>query len=310
MKQVFIIIIIFFLFGKHWTQDPIFFNNQQNRVFLNPAHSGLVESFSLGLNYRNQWPELAGNYKTFTAEVNQYLGKGNGLSFTFMNDNAANTLNKNEYALGYGHLFTFKEKHNLSIGVQVAYFQKYLNFNNLTFGNMIDPRRGFVYSLDSANQINDRVSNIDLNFGLLYYNKIFFGGLTLKHLNSPDESILTPTNIKSNLPILVSGQLGGKIKIKEYLQIIPTLVYYEQSTFRALNLLVTTRFREVQLDIGYSDGNGMIIGAGANFDKISFGYYYQKTDRLNTWSMVSTHEVRVLFKTESFNKENNHYFDF
>lgn len=309
MKHLIFVLCIFFL-GKLISQDPVFFNNQQNRIYLNPAHTGLVESFSLGVNYRNQWPELSGNYKTLTTEVNQYLGKGNGISFTFMHDNAANTLVKNEYALGYGHLFNFKENHNISIGVQVAYFQKQVNFNNLTFGNMIDPRRGFVYSKDSVNQLNDRKANVDLNFGILYYNKVMFGGFTIKHINQPNESVMVSTNEKSGLPIQFSGQLGGKIKIKEFIQIIPSIVYYQQQSFRALNLLVTTRFREVQLDMGYSDGNGVIIGAGVNIQKISVGYYYQKTDRLNSWSMVSTHEVRVLFKTESFNKENSNFFDF
>ncbi len=227
-----------------------------------------------------------------------------------MHDDAANTIVKNEYALGYGHLFNFKETHNISIGIQVAYFQKYIDINKLTFGNMIDPRRGFVYPIDCNSQLSDRKANVDLNFGILYYNKVLFGGFTVKHINQPDQSLIFINNEKSGLPIQFSGQFGAKIKVKDILQIIPTAVYYNQNTFQALNLLVTTKFREIQLDMGYSDGNGIIIGAGANFQKVSFGYYYQKSDRLNLGSIVSTHEVRVFFKTQAFSKENSNFFDF
>ncbi len=48
MKHIFFVLCIFFL-GKFLSQDPIFFNNQQNRIYLNPAHTGLVESFRLVL---------------------------------------------------------------------------------------------------------------------------------------------------------------------------------------------------------------------------------------------------------------------
>jgi hypothetical protein len=76
---------------------------------------------------------IISNYQTFTTEINQYLGKGNGVSVLFSNDNAANTVIKRELVLGYAKTVSIKEKHHLSLGVQAGYFTKHLNWHNLNF---------------------------------------------------------------------------------------------------------------------------------------------------------------------------------
>jgi type IX secretion system PorP/SprF family membrane protein len=125
MKQLLIFLSLLFSSSIFLSQDPIFYNVQQNRLFVNPAYTGTVESFSVAMNYRNQWPQSSANYQTFTTEVNQYLGKGNGVSVLFSNDNAANTVIKREIVLGYSKRLSIKERHHLSLGFQAGYFSKH-----------------------------------------------------------------------------------------------------------------------------------------------------------------------------------------
>ena len=81
-----------------WTcafgQDPVFNQTDNSRNYLNPAYIGTEKSFSADLNFRNQWPELSSNYRTLAFQMNQYLGKGNGVSIHFVNDKTGDIINE------------------------------------------------------------------------------------------------------------------------------------------------------------------------------------------------------------------------
>ncbi len=305
MKQLLIIFSLLFSTSIIFSQDPIFFNNQQNRLFVNPAYTGSVESFSVAMNYRNQWPQFH-SYQTFTTEINQYLGKGNGVSVLFSNDNAANTLFKRELVLGYAKTISFNENHHLSLGVQTGFFTKKINWDNLTFGDQIDPRRGFVYQ---SNDIiyKKYVTNVDINCGLLYYTKFFFLGTSVKHLTQPNESFLGGV---SRLPMLYSGQIGGKVLLND-LTLLPSISAYKQGSFKpSIVYNLSSRYKKVQLDVGYWNYNGLTFGFGLNYDTFSLGYTFGMSNSSLLSSSISTHEVRAVFKAKTFKKVNEHFFDF
>jgi type IX secretion system PorP/SprF family membrane protein len=306
MKQLLITLSLLFSTSIYFSQDPIFFNNQQNRLFVNPAYAGTVESFSAAMNYRNQWPQLSGSYQTFTTEINQYLGKGNGVSILFTYDNAAKTLFKNELNLGYGKTISFNENHHLSLGVQAGFFTKKLNWDNLTFGDQIDPRRGFVYQSNDIPR-GGSVFGLDFNAGLLYYTKFFFLGTSVKHLTQPNESVLGGV---ARLPMLYSAQIGGKIILND-LTVLPSISAYQQGTFGpSIVYNLAYRYKGFQLDMGYWSGNGLTFGVGVNYDKFSLGYTFGMSNSSLLSSSISTHEVRGVFKAKTFKKVNEHFFDF
>ena len=304
MKQLLIFFSLLFSTSIFLSQDPIFYNVQQNKLFVNPAYTGTVESFSVAMNYRNQWPQSSANYQTFTTEVNQYLGNGNGVSVLFSNDNAANTLFKRELVLGYGKRFSFNEKHHLSLGIQLGFFAKRLDWDKITFGDQIDPRRGFVYQSNDIPR-GGSVFGLDFNAGLLYYNKFFFLGTSVKHLTQPNESVLGGV---SRLPMLYSAQIGGKLLLND-LKILPSISAYQQGTFGpSIVYNLAYRYKGFQLDMGYWSGNGLTFGLGIDFDNFSIGYIYGMSQ--SNFLNVSSHELRAVFKAKTFKKVNEHFFDF
>jgi type IX secretion system PorP/SprF family membrane protein len=306
MKQLLIFLSLLFSSSIFLSQDPIFYNVQQNRLFVNPAYTGTVESFSVAMNYRNQWPQSSANYQTFTTEVNQYLGKGNGVSVLFSNDNAANTVIKRELVLGYAKTVSIKEKHHLSLGVQAGYFTKHLNWQNLTFGNQIDPRTGFVYTNNDIPRTGNPFG-LDFNAGLLYYTKFFFLGTSVKHLTQPNESVLGGV---SRLPMLYSAQVGGKIILNDF-TLLPSISAYKQGTFGpSIVYNLSSRYKKVQLDLGYWNYNGLTFGVGVNYDTFSLGYTFGMSNSSLLGPTISTHEVRGVFKAKTFKKVNEHFFDF
>jgi hypothetical protein len=54
-------------------QDPTFTQFYANPVYLNPALAGSSGCPRVALNYRNQWPQLTGNYVTYAASYDSYF---------------------------------------------------------------------------------------------------------------------------------------------------------------------------------------------------------------------------------------------
>ena len=292
-----------------WTcafgQDPVFNQTDNSRNYLNPAYIGTEKSFSTDISSRNQWPQTSGNYKTLSFQANQYLGKGNGLSIHFVNDNAANLVFKSEFGLGYAKRFTIADKHHISIGAQVSYFQRSLNWDELTFGNMIDPRRGFVYQNPDSSIYKPKVG-VDLNAGVLYYNKFLFAGYTVKHLTQPNESVLGGS---SKLPIRHGFQIGGKIVWND-VAFIPSFRLYQQATFNTMFATLKVKFGLFEVDAGIQFENGIFGGVGFVSDNFNIGYNYTAAINNISNNNLSTHEIRLGCDFTLFKKVNEHFFDF
>ena len=72
-KLLFLLTVSVSPFGlKVYSQDPTFTQFYSNPVYLNPALAGSSGCPRIGLNYRNEWPQLTGNYVTYCASFDTY----------------------------------------------------------------------------------------------------------------------------------------------------------------------------------------------------------------------------------------------
>jgi len=60
------------------SQDPTFTQFYSNPVYLNPALAGSSGCPRIALNYRNEWPQLTGNYVTYSAAYDTYAKNVSG----------------------------------------------------------------------------------------------------------------------------------------------------------------------------------------------------------------------------------------
>ena len=129
------------------SQDPTFTQFYSNPVYLNPAFAGSSGCPRISLNYRNEWPSLSGNYVTYCASFDTYAKSiSGGLGIIAMHDQQGQaTIQTSMIGVIYSYNLKVNRKFSLMFGVKAAYFQKFLDWNKLTFGDMIDPRRGFIY---------------------------------------------------------------------------------------------------------------------------------------------------------------------
>ena len=73
MKKLVILFALISLSETVLAQDPTFTQFYANPLYLNPAFAGSHGCPRFALNYRNEWPNLSGNYVTYSASYDQYF---------------------------------------------------------------------------------------------------------------------------------------------------------------------------------------------------------------------------------------------
>lgn len=129
-------------------QDPQFTQFYANPIYLNPAFAGSNYCPRICLNYRNQWPNLSGTYVTYSMSYDRYikaLAGGIGVLVT-TDDQARGTLKTTTASFIYSYNIRVSRTLSINAALQATYFQKTLDRTKLSFGDMIDPRRGFVWN--------------------------------------------------------------------------------------------------------------------------------------------------------------------
>ena len=151
-------------------QDPEFTQYYANPLFLNPAFAGSDRCPRMVMAYRNQWPAMSGNYVTQAVSYDQHINSiQGGLGLTVMHDQAGqNTLQTTRVTGMYAYQQQLHRKLTMRAALEASYFQKALDWSNLTFGDMIDPRRGFIYETADTPR-GGTVKNVDFGAGLLTF---------------------------------------------------------------------------------------------------------------------------------------------
>lgn len=167
-------------------QDPMFSQFYANPLFLNPAMAGTNVCPRLAFNFRDQWPSMPGTFMTYAASYDEHFDKiYGGIGVQFWGDRAGEGGILNTYNASAMYSFKVKvsKKFNMRFALQAAFQNKSLDWSKLTFGDMIDPRYGFVYSTNEniANYIN-HINTLDFSFGFLGYTPHVYFGFAAKHI--------------------------------------------------------------------------------------------------------------------------------
>ena len=152
-------------------QDPEFTQYYANPLFLNPAFAGSDRCPRMTMAYRNQWPAMSGSYVTQAVSYDQHVNSiQGGLGFTVMHDQAGqNTLQTTRITGMYAYQQSLTRKLSMRAALEANYFQA-LDWSNLTFGDMIDPRRGLSTKLKTHHvevKFKTLISELDFYFSLL-----------------------------------------------------------------------------------------------------------------------------------------------
>jgi len=281
-------------------QDPTFTQFYSNPLYLNPALAGTHGCPRFALNYRNQWPQLSGNYVTYSASYDQYfknISGGFGVLATH-DQQGQGTISTSMLGIVYSYHLKLSREWRMLFGAQAAWYQKFLDWDKLTFGDMIDPRRGFIYATGDVPRGGSR-GFFDASAGTVVYNKHFFAGFAAHHLNTPNESMIIG---ESKLPMRFTGHMGAEIplgsksKYSNTTSIMPNVIYQYQNGFQELSIGTYLKYGAFTVGAWYRNRDAFILTIGVNTGKFKLGYSYDVTvSKLNNGVSGGSHEISLGF---------------
>ncbi|MCC6702554.1 MAG: type IX secretion system membrane protein PorP/SprF [Fluviicola sp.] len=305
MRKVKILVILGCLLSTSqiMAQDPTFTQFYANPLYLNPAFAGSHGCPRFALNYRNEWPSLSGNYVTYSASYDQYFKSING-GFGVLathDQQGKGTINTSMLGLIYSYHLKVNRKFAMLFGARAAWYQKFLDWDKLTFGDMIDPRRGFIYGTGDQRRGGQR-GFFDASAGFVGYSKHFFFGFAAHHLNRPNESVIIGN---SPMPMRFTGHIGAEIplgsqsKYSSSTSIMPNIIYQYQQGFQELNIGTYVKYGSFNAGFWFRNRDAFIMTIGINTGTFKVGYSYDVTvSRLNNGVSGGSHEVSLGINTK------------
>lgn len=208
-------------------------------LFLNPAMTGLIDTkMRAHIHFRNQWNVLA--YKPFTTALASFdLPKGKWGFGGQISNMRAGAGNYNVFQLlgsaAYSVPVDKLKYHNLSLGMQLGFTQKRIEYQVLTFDSQWTTVNGGSFDKSASNGENFSGNNQfqeAVNFGALYYygkqqSRLNpFAGFSAFNLTKPKESFVGGNN---RLPRRYYLHLGVRVNVSEILYVIPKVLIYSQA---------------------------------------------------------------------------------
>jgi type IX secretion system PorP/SprF family membrane protein len=226
-------------------QDPQFTQFNSLPQYLNPAFAGNsdgIHRFAAG--YRNQWPGVERGYSTYMASYDASLEKykaGAGL-YVLQDAGGTSYLTNTQVGLNAAYALELNRKYKLRAGLQACYNQKKLQPGKLIFNDQLITGQA---SLD-ATVAAASVQYFDVGAGALLDSKLFWVGVSARHLNKPEQS-LTGHGASAELPIYIGVQSGFKYEIVKPEK-------FDEPSPHTIGGLLNYRHQGVndQLDIGVS----------------------------------------------------------
>lgn len=296
------------------SQDPEFSQFYSNPIYLNPALAGSHGCPRIKLNYRNQWPSVAGAFVTNSISYDQFVDPiQGGIGVQITNDMAGkNILNWTTLSLIYSYHLQVNRQFSLLFGGKATWNQKFLDWNKLTFGDQIDPRRGFVYQtgdMPSGNMLSNGWGTrgyFDASAGLVGFSNTFYFGAAVHHINQPNESMILG---RSKMPFRLTGHIGAKIPIgsrsrfdNTTTSISPNIIYSYQNGFIQLNVGSYVQYGLFTAGAWWRKGDAFILTVGLDTGLLKFGYSYDITISGISNTTGGAHELSLGFHLECRDK--------
>ncbi len=276
-------------------QDPQFSQYYAAPLYLNPGLVGINQKGRLGINYRTQWPNLNANFETFSAYADYHFEdyySSAGILFTRDQEGIAG-LQSTTVGLQYAYQVQLNYQWTFRPGVQIAYYNRSLDFDKLTFGDQFGPNG---IERDFTNETFNTGLNVtffDISFGGLLYNPSFWIGGAVHHINEPNQSIAGgEAPLKRRISIhggyripLNSGSALTDVGTRS---LTPSFNYRTQGDFEQLDIgayftlnpiLVGLWYRGIpirSLD-GIANSEALIFMIGIQNNRITFGYSFDYT---------------------------------
>ncbi len=296
-------------------QDPQFTQFYAAPLYVNPAFTGSTAEGRLVANYRNQWPGLEASFVTYSFSYDQFFPRiKSGIGFMAKRDEQgggiADPLAATNVTAFYSYLVPVNDRWFVQAGLQAGYGQRDFNFGSFTFDDQFDPRDGFTGQPTAETFPTDRIGHFDFSAGLLIFSEQFWGGFSVKHLNTPNIAF---TVEEETLQRRISAHAGYQIPLggrgrREAGTLTPAVMYIGQGAFSQLSagcyfnynvLLAGLWYRGVPFKNTHFNGvnqDAVAVLAGVQLSTFSVGYSYDYTlSQLTNTGTWGAHEISLIY---------------
>lgn len=308
--------------GRLSAQDPVLSQFYSAPIMLNPAFTGTTNSPRISLNYRNQWASIFNAYTTYSVSYDQYIEDfRSGIGFNLLVDQAGDGIYKTAaFNVIYSYRLGITDEIFIKGGIQAGLHQTSLDWDKLVFLDQLDPLDGQAYLTEEDRPLELTKGALDVSTGLLIYSPIFYGGISLHHVNTPNQSILgTNEGLIDGLPMRLSLHGGAQISLsknnkkKNPAFISPNIMYTKQRNFQQINLGTYVGmgpiFGGVWYRHAFSNSDAAIFLLGFTKGIFKLGYSYDLTVSQLSSESNGSHELSILFNLDNGKKKPLDYND-
>jgi len=332
MRKIFIFILItmsgLLASQTGQAQDPHFSQYYAAPLYLNPALAGTGMGHRFIANYRNQWPSIANGYVTYSFSYDYHLRDlKSGLGLIMTADEAGSAgLKSTTVGFVYSYKVQLAKEWILTPGLYFGYGYRDIDLNKLVFGDQLAfTNDGQVPTSDVSFGSLGSTGYFDFGTGILLYNRKFWAGFSVYHLNEPNRSLLED---ESKVPMKSSFHAGAKLplnagmlKQNKLAYIAPSFVYKSQGRFDQLDIGLHFLYEPVMVGVWYrgipikqnvkdnlsQDAVAMILGL--QFSHLEFGYSYDFTVSELGASSGGAHEISLKYDLQIISSSKTKKYD-
>jgi len=246
--------------GTLMAQDPVFSQFYASPLHLNPAFTGTTEGAKVVLNYRNQWPGINQAYVTYAASYDQFFPLINsGFGVSVLADDAGRGLIRTTTAkVDYSYKVRFRNAMQMRLGVSAGWINSRVNWSQLVFPDQLDLEYGAVSpggipypTVELPPEAGNSISVLDASVGIVLFTDQYYGGITIKHLSSPQFSFLKVNqDFAGGLPTSFSVHGGGELDLIKgggghHIFLSPNFQYIQQGGQYQLNIGTIFRYYKI-----------------------------------------------------------------
>ncbi len=317
MKSLLTTLIGIFFVLQAQAQDPIFTQYYLVPETLNPAFTGIANTWNAGAIHRRQWPDGNRKIDTQFAYLNTIVRDEIGVGITVVNHNEVFTnLNYFNFNAAVSYRVNINYDWRLRFGLEAGYGRKDFRFNNLLLEDQININTGQINpeTMDpEASNYNDKINFFDMAAGFEFDQENAWIGVSVKHLNRPNIAFKENANLPLDLFLSLHGgyyiDLGNSPTslLAEGSSLLLTGNYMRQGQYNRLDLGTILDFSYFSAGVivatnpeGKSENSHLFTSVNPVFSfksgEFTFGYSYDwNISKLGRTQGV--HELTLLWQS-------------
>jgi type IX secretion system PorP/SprF family membrane protein len=303
----FLLVVALLGWAPALAQDPQLTQFYHAPLYLNPAFTGTTEEFRVAGSFRYQWTAIDAQFQTTTVAFDYNAAPlRSGFGLLLQHDRAGSFLTTTGVTGLYSFLVPLSSDWHLRLGLQGGVGNRQLDFSQLVFVSQVRPDEPDVWE----GGVGGSRWFADVSSGAVLYNRHFWGGVAVHHLNRPNASFFPGDN--AAIPLKLSAHLGANLPISTIngeLYLLPALLYRQQGPLSQLDVSTRLAFERFPLVVGLAyrgipfrqnfnstQQDAVAFTAGLQTGKLTFGYSYDLTvSGIRPYSGGS-HEIALVYQ--------------